>query len=105
MGSPLPTGPSNPRPATPGGRARLPPPPATSSRPVLYGSVSSHAVSILCHHRTSGKRNSTKFKVASNRSDAAVSTRQQHAGTPLASKLSDLVAVVAPTGIKGLRLV
>jgi hypothetical protein len=55
MGSPLPTGQSTPRPATPGGRAPLPPPPATSSRPVLYGSGSSHAVSILCHSSTVGE--------------------------------------------------
>jgi hypothetical protein len=51
------------------------------------------------------KRNSPKFTVASNRSDAAVSTRQQHAGTPSASKRSDLVAVVAPLRIKESRLV
>jgi hypothetical protein len=52
-----------------------------------------------------GKRNSRKFTVASNRSDAALSTRQQHGGTPSASKRSDLVAGVAPLCIKGLRLV
>src|SRR5215218_1596258 len=50
-------------------------------------------------------RNSRKFTVASDRSDAAVSTRQQHGGTPLASKRSDLVTVVAPLCIKELRLV
>jgi hypothetical protein len=53
----------------------------------------------------SQKGNSPKFTVASDRSDAAVSTRQQHGGTPLASKRSDLVAVVAPLCIKELRLV
>jgi len=49
--------------------------------------------------------NSRKFTVASNRSDAAVSTRQQPGGTPSASERSDLVAVVAPLCIKELRLV
>jgi hypothetical protein len=50
-------------------------------------------------------KNSRKFTVASNRSDAAVSTRQQPGGTPSASERSDLVAVVAPLCIKELRLV
>jgi hypothetical protein len=49
--------------------------------------------------------NSPKFAVASNRSDAALSTPQQHGGTPSASKRSDLVAVVAPMCVKELRLV
>jgi hypothetical protein len=49
--------------------------------------------------------NSAKYAVASNRSDAAASTRRLHGGTPSASKLFDLVAVVAPFCIKGLRLV
>jgi hypothetical protein len=55
--------------------------------------------------RSAWKRNSAKFTVASNRSDAALSTRQQHGGTPSASKRSDLVAGVAPLCIKELRLV
>src|SRR5215217_8101018 len=56
-------------------------------------------------HRSAWNRNSRKFKVASNRSDAALSTRQQHGGTPSASKRPDLVAGVAPLCIKELRLV
>src|SRR5215212_7245616 len=56
-------------------------------------------------HRSAWKKNSPKFTVASTRSDAAVSTLQQHGGTPSASKRSDLVAVVAPLCIKELRLV
>src|SRR5215203_2808968 len=55
--------------------------------------------------RTSPKKCSRKFTVASNRSDAALITRQQHGSTSSASKRSDLVAVVAPLCIKGLRLV
>jgi hypothetical protein len=54
---------------------------------------------------TSHKLNSPKFAVASNPSDAVVSTRQQHGGTLSAPKRSDLVAVVAPFCIKELRLV
>ena len=37
--------------------------------------------------------------------DAALGTRQQPGGTHSASKRSDLIAVVAPLCIKGLRLV
>src|SRR5829696_201064 len=54
-------------------------------------------------HRSAWKKNSRKFTVAINHSDAAESTRQQHGGTPSASKRSDLVAVVAPFCIKELR--
>src|SRR5215218_10256431 len=57
------------------------------------------------HERRGKNRNSRKFTVASNHSDAAVSTRQQPGGTPSASERSDLVAVVAPLCIKELRLV
>src|SRR5215216_5985092 len=56
-------------------------------------------------HRSAWKKNSPKFTVASTRSDAAVSTLQQHGGTPSASKRSDLATVVAPLCVKGLRLV
>src|SRR5829696_2817660 len=56
-------------------------------------------------HRSAWKKNSRKFTVAINHSDAAESTRQQHGGIPSASKRSDLVAVVAPFCIKELRLV
>jgi hypothetical protein len=56
-------------------------------------------------HLSAWNKNSRKFAVASNPSGAAPSTRQEHVGTPSASKRSDLVAVVAPLCIKGLRLV
>src|SRR5215204_3995664 len=55
--------------------------------------------------RSSHKRNSRKFTVASNPSGVAPSPRYQHGGTPSASKRSDLVLFVAPFRIKGLRLV
>src|SRR5215212_7448547 len=56
-------------------------------------------------HRSAWKKNSAKFKVASDSSGASPSTRLQHEGTPLASKRSDLVPFVAPICIKGMRLV
>src|SRR5215217_1991659 len=56
-------------------------------------------------HRSAWNRNSPKFTVASNRSDTAICTLQQHRGTPSASKRSDSVAVVATLCIKELRLV
>jgi hypothetical protein len=51
------------------------------------------------------KTNSRKFTVASNPSGATLSTRQRHGGTLQAAKRGDLVLFVAPTCIKGLRLV
>jgi hypothetical protein len=56
-------------------------------------------------HPSAWNSNSTKFAVASDSSGATDSTRQQHGGTPSASKRSDLVAVVARLCIKWLRLV
>jgi hypothetical protein len=48
---------------------------------------------------------SPKFAVASNPSGAAASTQQQHGGPPRASERGDYVPYVAPSCIKGLRLV
>jgi hypothetical protein len=51
------------------------------------------------------KCNSTKFKVASNPSNAAVSNPERHGSTTSEPKRGDQVAFVAPLCIKGLRLV
>jgi hypothetical protein len=56
-------------------------------------------------HPSAWKKNSRKFAVASNPSDAAVSTLPRCNGTPQAPKRGNYVPFVAPLYIKGLRLV
>src|SRR5215208_7630000 len=55
--------------------------------------------------RASPKENSRKFKVANGSSTARQALENRLCGTPLGSKRGNLVAVVAPLRIKGLRLV
>src|SRR5215208_3741833 len=74
-------------------RHRFEPPgerPGPSSRPI---------------HRSAWKRNSRKLAVANGPSGASPSTGLRHEGTPSGPKRPDLVAVVAPLCIKGLRRV
>jgi hypothetical protein len=56
-------------------------------------------------HRPSWKKNSRKFAVAGDSSTQCQSLDNRPCCTPLGSKHPDLVAVVAPMCIKGLRLV
>src|SRR5215217_4142189 len=55
-------------------------------------------------HRSAWNRNSRKFTVASYSSTQRQTLDNRPGSTPLASKRSDLVAVVTPFCIKGLRL-
>src|SRR5215203_3830175 len=56
-------------------------------------------------HSSAWKKNSTKFAVASDSSTQRQPLDNRLCCTPLGSKYHDLVAVVAPMCIKGLRLV
>src|SRR5215212_4199 len=56
-------------------------------------------------HRSTWKRNSRKFAVASDPPCTAVSTLHGHVATPSASKRPDQVAFVAPSCSKMLRVV
>src|SRR5215203_1498641 len=56
-------------------------------------------------HPTSENRNSAKFTVANGSSTHRQALKNKPCCPPLGSKRSDLVTVVAPTCIKGLRLV
>ena len=56
-------------------------------------------------HPSAWNRNSRKFAVASAPSSVEVSTPEQHGASPSASKRADLVAFVAPSRSKVLRVV
>jgi hypothetical protein len=55
-------------------------------------------------HRSAWKRNSRKFKVASDPSSSAPCTRVRQGGASSESERRDLVAFVAPLCSKALRL-
>jgi hypothetical protein len=63
------------------------------------------AVSEPPYSRSAWKRNSRKFGVASDPLSSAPNTRERHGGTTSGRFGPDLVGFVAPSCIKGLRLV
>jgi hypothetical protein len=64
-----------------------------------------HICGELIHRSAWKKSNSRKFAVANGSSTDRQALENRLCGTPLGSKRGNLVAVVAPLRIKGLRLV